>query len=369
MRERAQKWLKANFELGSGQNRLIPMEGLRGFAVSLVFLQHYTTQNLVLLHPTGGTQTLALAFKNYGNLGVELFFVLSGYLIYGALLRRPSFGRFMARRVRRIYPAFLVAFGIALALSLTTPAASKIPAGSDGALYIVENLMLLPGLFAIEPLMSVAWSLSYEMFFYLATAAVVVALALDRLGKSGRIALIFTLAAALTIADFMNPGSAPIRMAPFFAGMLLVELGEGFGVPGWLGLGAPIAAFLATIVFHVPLPAPAAEWLHTIAFMLLCAACFRGGNSAAALFAWAPMRWLGNMSYSYYLIHGFVVKAAVEVVARVIGPVAPNGEFWLLLLPVFAMSLFPAAALFIGIEKPFSLQPANSRDRVASVAA
>jgi exopolysaccharide production protein ExoZ len=252
-------WFRTNFELGGGTRRLIPMEGLRGFAVSLVFLQHYTTQNLVLLHPSGATKAIALAFQNYGNLGVEMFFVLSGYLIYGALLRRPTFARFMARRAQRIYPAFIIAFGIALSLALAFPAASKIPhEPGAAALYIAQNLLLLPGVFHIEPIMAVAWSLSYEMFFYLATGAAVVALTLDRWNKPQRIALILTLASALTAANIVNP-EAPIRMVPFFAGMLLVEIGESFAVPAWVGLGAPPAAFLVTIVFPVHRPGVAAE--------------------------------------------------------------------------------------------------------------
>lgn len=359
------QWVKEHFELGHSRARLIPMEGLRGFAVSLVFLHHYAVQDLVLLPPTGKTAAVALALRSYGNLGVELFFILSGYLIYGTLLKRPSFGQFMMRRAQRIYPAFLVAFGIFLAANFAAPGASKIPANTAAAaLYILENILLLPGLFSIEPMMAVAWSLSYEMFFYVATAAVVVALSLNLRSKTFRIILILSLALALTAIEAISPGAAPIRMAPFFAGMLLVEVGEDFAIPAWLGLSAVGAAFLATIVFQTPLSAAGREWLHAIAFMLLCGACFRGRNTAAAIFSWAPLRWLGNMSYSYYLVHGLPVKAAMEIIAR-IAPTAPSAEFWILLLPVFALSLIPAAALFLVVEKPLSLRPGGAANQRA----
>ena len=65
------------------------MEGLRGIAVTLVFLQHYTVQSLLIGLSPGPTFAVATAFRQYGNLGVELFFVLSGYLIYGTLVRKP----------------------------------------------------------------------------------------------------------------------------------------------------------------------------------------------------------------------------------------------------------------------------------------
>jgi len=100
----------------------------------------------------------------------------------------------------------------------------------------------------------------------------------------------------------------------------------------------------------------AREWTHTMAFFALCAACFRSESVASRLFSWRPLRWLGNMSYSYYLVHGLAVKAACELIARALGPIDPAAEFWLLLVPVFLASLVPSAVLFIAIEKPISLR-------------
>ena len=84
--------------------------------------------------------------------------MLNGYLIYGMLITRPQpFLWFMTRRVRRIYPAFVSV--IYVALSCVFPTQSKIPhGGPDATLYLVDNLLLLPGLFPIEPMITVAWS-------------------------------------------------------------------------------------------------------------------------------------------------------------------------------------------------------------------
>ena len=110
------------------------MEGLRGLAIFLVFLVHYVT----LMEPWIVTQStlrsIATALHTIGNTGVDLFFVLSGYLIYGSLITRPQrFGRFMARRIERIYPTFAVVFVIYVGLSFLLPAQSKIPAGFSSA--------------------------------------------------------------------------------------------------------------------------------------------------------------------------------------------------------------------------------------------
>src|SRR4051812_18322890 len=97
------------FEINDGQ-RLPALEGLRGVAVALVFLQHYCGQFLNYTQLSGLTRQFAELFDKFGSYGVELFFVLSGYLIYCILLRRrPAFLAFMARRARRLYPSFAVA--------------------------------------------------------------------------------------------------------------------------------------------------------------------------------------------------------------------------------------------------------------------
>ena len=69
------------------------------------------------------------------------------------------------------------------------------------------------------------------------------------------------------------------------------------------------------------------------------------------------MRWLGNMSYSYYLLHGLTLKAAFLVLSKVVTPAgtwnAPG--FWGLLPLMFVLTLLPSGFLFAWIEKPFSL--------------
>jgi len=72
--------------------------------------------------------------ENIGHSGVDLFFVLSGYLIYGALIRKKvSYLSFFRRSVERIYPTFLCVFAIYLVLSILFPEENKIPARSLAA--------------------------------------------------------------------------------------------------------------------------------------------------------------------------------------------------------------------------------------------
>ena len=164
------RWLKQTFELSHGDHRaILPAEGVRGFAVFLVFLVHYVTLVMPWLEASTATHVIATSIETIGHLGVDLFFVLSGYLIYGMLITKPSAARAvcgascaadlpdLCRGVRFVL----------LVLSAVFPAESKIPGGFEGVVYVLQNALLLPGIFAIEPMITVAWSLSYEAFAYL----------------------------------------------------------------------------------------------------------------------------------------------------------------------------------------------------------
>ena len=155
-------------------------------------------------------------------------------------------------------------------------------------------------------------------------------------------------------------------MMPFFAGMFLAE---GVGVvqgrvPAIIGLGAPVAALLISRV--VPsAPYLLLEFMQTAAFFALCAACFNG-SAADRVFRWTPLRWLGNMSYSYYLLHGLTLIPLSLLAHRWFGSSMPAGLSWLLLAPVFALSLLPPFLLFVFVERPFSLRPIKAGARAAA---
>jgi peptidoglycan/LPS O-acetylase OafA/YrhL len=67
------QWLHSRFELGGSDSRLLPMEGLRGFAASLVFVQHFMTQLLLLFAPARISAPVAKALSSYGMRGSSCF--------------------------------------------------------------------------------------------------------------------------------------------------------------------------------------------------------------------------------------------------------------------------------------------------------
>lgn len=355
LKEVVLNWLTRQFELsrGGSESNVRPMEGLRGFAVFLVFLVHFVT----LVKPWLSTESRFDAFTAslhiIGNTGVDLFFVLSGYLIYGSLISRPQrFLRFMSRRVERIYPAFVAVFLAYLVLSFVFPAENKIPKGATaGITYLALNFLLLPGLFPIEPMITVAWSLSYEMFYYLAIPLVIAVFQLR--SRTAMWRTIFFLSMACTTALYCAVNGGHIRLIMFISGIVLFEAVNSHRVPtphSLLGLLALAIGLLCTIL---PMEGRGGSVIKVCilfgAFFTVCLACFRNPSSwLPRALSWTPLRWLGNMSYSYYLLHGLALKAGFLALSKVI-PVAGHGSwlFWVLLPLMFFLTLVPTTALFL----------------------
>jgi len=365
------------FELrGDPAAALRPMEGLRGLAVLLVFFVHYGGFCNALWTRAPGTAlggVLGLLAAT-GSYGVDLFFVLSGYLIYGQLMSRAQpFARYFRRRIQRIYPVFLVILAINGLLSLTLPGVIKWPTEPLAfALYLTANLLLLPGLFPIDPIVLIAWSLSYEMLFYLLTPLAIRMLDLRAREPMQRILGIALVAVSAWVVMAFFGG--PIRMVLFAAGMILyelvrLELRPRDGSLTLLVLPVGFGLAMAHPAFEPDRPEIVA--LAVATFFILCWGCFAHAGLARSLFSWAPLRWFGNMSYSYYLTHFLALNVLVGMVASVWTPGAEQQAMvHLVFMPVlFALTLIPAAVCFVLIEKPLSLTPRREPHAMAEAPA
>jgi peptidoglycan/LPS O-acetylase OafA/YrhL len=358
---------------GRVTDRLDALDGLRALAALHVFLVHYVALFAFLL-PEGSPTLRALrgVFTN-GFQGAYLFFVLSGFLIYRSLLRRQQpIRRYLGRRVRRIYPTFAAVFVLYLALSAVFPARSKIPA--DGATqYLLSNALLLPGVFPIRAVVTVAWTLSYEIFFYLGIGALVMGLGMRSWSPSAR-ALFFVGCAALYLA---TGDAAGLRLAPFLMflpGILLLDLLDdrrnprrppppvdarpliplalagllgAVALAGFRGPAGGIDATAATFRAHAGIG---------ICFGILVWLSIGGSRRFSRFCTLRPLRWLGEISYSFYLIHGLVLGA----IAMVLKPLLGTGGslswlFWIGVPLTVAAAAAVANVLFVAVERRFSL--------------
>jgi peptidoglycan/LPS O-acetylase OafA/YrhL len=154
------------------QTGFIPaLEGLRGIAIILVMLHHFTTYR-----PTEGIDALVGSVLFFFWTGVDLFFVLSGFLITGILLdTRDSeryFTSFYARRILRIFPLYYLVLLIAFVVVPKFPSAQLVVAGQADLppqwpfwLYLTNFSIADRGW--MHGWVDVAWSLAIEEQFYL----------------------------------------------------------------------------------------------------------------------------------------------------------------------------------------------------------
>ncbi len=355
-------WLSKQLEIShSNHSPLKPMEGLRGIAVFLVFLVHYCSLIEPYLVVKSIEITILHTIHRLGNVGVDLFFVLSGFLIYGTLIRKSktNFFQYLMRRIVRIYPTFLIIFLIYLCLSFIFPNENKIPNSLVyGGFYIIQNLLLLPGLFDITPIITVAWSLSYELFYYLFIPLVIALLNLRNWTLKQRI--IFWCTVSIIGFIYFEIFGGPYRLLMFISGILLYEVFENklINPTKYFGTLSLIVALVSySFAPYLELSGVMQMGILYVFFFIVCLEAFSKNNGSAIWLNISPLRWLGNMSYSYYLMHGLTLKGCFMLMAWII---EPNKQFdtlfWFAMPLLFLATLISSFILFILIEKPFSLK-------------
>ncbi|HTB43038.1 MAG TPA: acyltransferase [Acetobacteraceae bacterium] len=364
--------------------KIASLEGLRGVAVGLVFMVHYAVA-WTLVFPQAANDSTAtgvaadIAFS-LGNAGVDLFMALSGYLIYDHLASRPQrFTGYLGRRMRRIFPAYLVVLAIYVSLMLLDPNKSKLPASMSASVaYVVECALLIPGFFGHEPIVGIAWSLTYEILFYLLLPVLIAVTDLRHRSWNQRVAVLSGVGLLVLLATAITGDNERVIM--FVGGMLAREFLVRFRYSFPRPITAEIAAlavvgatFLYMAVLRGPLPFTYPLFPHSIirssalfiAFPMLLAVTLGVHGVCRRLFEWLPLRLLGEISYSFYLVHNLAMRVALPLVKAHASPSAPQALYWLAMPAAFAFCLVPALVLYATIERPISLRrPILPRDAV-----
>jgi exopolysaccharide production protein ExoZ len=360
---------------GIGAKKIASLEGFRGVAVLLVFLVHYSVAWTMLFPGTANdnsmTGVLADMAFSVGNAGVDLFMALSGYLIYDHLMQRPqSFASYFGRRVRRIFPVYLVVLTIYVLLMLVDPAKSKLPTDPVAAvMYVIECALLIPGIFGREPIVGIAWSLTYEVMFYLLLPLLIWATGLRRRRWIERVAIlciVFVSIVLVALSIRMHE-----RVIMFVGGMLTRE-----ALIRWSGefprprlIEATALMLLASVLIYVTVwrgPAPFAypEFPHAfirslalcISLSLLLATALGTHGVCRKAFESTPLRLMGEFSYSFYLIHNLTMRIGLPVVASHIRPAMAGWFYWVAMPIALAICIIPGLGLYGLIERPFSLR-------------
>lgn len=274
----------------------------------------------------------------HGWLGAHVFFVVSGYCIAERLAREyqgdRSVRRFVLDRLLRIYPPYWAALAFAFALALLAGVFNGGRSAFEGgagqwlaAIFAAEHWLALPGY------LLVAWTLSFEIGFYLLAAlCLAVALQTKRPWAGGALAVVFC-AAGLTPA--IASRLPLLSLWPHFAlGSLVWLLLRQPSVTRRLLWGALLLGALA--VFARTMPDNHGRPLLFVtgcAGLLLVLRPFDARLAAAPALRWVA--WAGTISYSLYLIHAPVVGKFRNALARRWPPGEP-GALW---IPLAACAL------------------------------
>jgi exopolysaccharide production protein ExoZ len=289
----------------------------------------------------------ALSFAlSYGGRGVDLFFVISGFVIfYATHSSKLTPAAFLRRRVERIVPLYFFVIFVVTMLAVTLPAIFATP-GWYTPRHIIKSLAFISFTDGDMPVVYVGWSLEYEMYFYLATALL---MALTR-DVWRNIVVMFS---ALAVAGQIPGVGAALGNTAFFADPMIVEfvLGVIVGcvfVNGRVSWPMPVAAACAIAAVLVSDPANRVIVSGIPSACLVAASAWLSRKRVDPSWPERALARLGDASYSIYLAQVETVSLASVAVANLFPAIPP------LVLLVVSSGIVVALglALNIVVERP-----------------
>jgi peptidoglycan/LPS O-acetylase OafA/YrhL len=345
--------------------RIAGFDGLRAIAFLLVFASHKAP----LAHP-----------DPFGDIGVWMFFALSGFLITrilagsreaierGAISLPRALGRFYIRRTARIFPVYYLVLLVALGLSAVVTVDFFWPTARVAyALFLTNVFIGLRDAWIGE--FGHLWTLAVEEQFYILLAPLVL---MAPRAKTGLICLGFVVAGLAVKIGMESLGASNTEIdvnSVVNFGLLgfggLVGLNVHRRAPAWLVGGAAQALVgLAFLALPIVFGAWREAWLtwakiSTVLAGLLLLQIYQAPRTGVVAFLeWAPLRLIGRVSYGAYLFHHFIHFSVLEpVIGGVVDMRAPPQL--LAMSAELAMTLALAALSWRLLEKPIVERAAN----------
>jgi peptidoglycan/LPS O-acetylase OafA/YrhL len=352
--------------LGNATNplpRVLPsLTGLRAIAAGLVFLRH--TEYLFADTPVS---YVSLRLFGQGSIGVSFFYVLSGFVLTWSW--KPGILRFFRRRFARIYPAYAVTWLLGGLVALyvgnrVTPGIALATLGLAQAWIPIDDYFI--------GMNGVSWSLSCEAFFYALFPALIwfLARASSNVRRLTLLLLVLGVIAVPAVVTTWFPGLAvidkiwatyifpPTRMLEFGCGVILaLEVKSG----RWPRVPVPAAVALACAGYLAA--GQAGHWhpetfktyygyaaVTIVPFIVLIGAyAIRDVAAGKSLMASPLAIRLGELSYSFYLVHFLVIQSFQHATQGWEPRLLPA---IVALLSLFVVALSAAWALYRFVEHP-----------------
>lgn len=274
--------------------RLTEIDTLRGLAAFVVMAFHYTSKYDEIYHFSGA---LPIAVP-WGYLGVNLFFVISGFVIFMTLERTRIPMDFVVSRVSRLFPAYWAAIFITYFFTLWL----GLPGKEVSFKLALMNLPMLQMLFSVPLVDGVYWTLLVEMLFYGLAFSLFLARSMHR--------VLFALAGllCLRLVFWASAEFGAVDLPWRIRQLLVLDF-----IP-WFALG--IVAFrlvqdpdahrranLMTAAFAISVLGVTESILVGAIGIICFIAVWAGAAGRAAFLRFPPLVWLGTISYPLYLLH------------------------------------------------------------------
>jgi len=322
---------------GAGEawrGHVIPLDGLRGLAILLVLLLHFTTD---MTPPDGSLAASVRAAFQVGWIGVDLFFVLSGFLITGILTDNKGGGRyfsaFYARRALRILPVYFLA--VFAAFHLLPRLFQGFDTGgvrTEAAFWLFfQNFKELP--YQLSRTVGHFWSLAIEEQFYLMWPLVVFFTSRSTARRIALATVVLSPIVRFIALQSGVPGASVYHFTPFrldglatgaFIALSMRDPAARVTLERWskpVGVIALAAALTLYGPVHVP-DALSTKLDFSIGFSTLCigfgvlltrVVFSQQDSRLARVLSWPGLVTLGTYSYAMYLVHVPLLRVVSKV--------------------------------------------------------
>ena len=286
-------------------SRLFAVDALRGIAAMAVVLFHYTTKFAELY---GGNGSPSVSFA-YGHYGVNLFFMVSGFVIFMTLERTRQPMDFIVSRFSRLFPSYWVA----VALTFTVVAWAGLPGKEVTAWQALGNGLMVHGLFGIPSVDGVYWTLEVELLFYAWMLLLFVTGNLHRVhlwlcGLMGLRLVYFAAAVGFGVdLSWTLSHLLLLKYIPWFAlGICVYQMSQGAAA----GRAMPTTVVAALLVLVI-----VDGWRIGVLGGVFTLLVWAAATGRATWLNNRVLVFLGAISYPLYLVHeniGWVVERALQ---------------------------------------------------------
>jgi peptidoglycan/LPS O-acetylase OafA/YrhL len=344
-----------------GPSRSIELDFIRGLAIIAVMGYHFHS------FPTGSAFISAIEYplKSFGHEGVNLFFTLSGFLVGGLLLKQYSqegridAGRFIVRRIFKIWPAYYV-------LILFHVIVGRHPTDT----FLVQNLTHMQNYFGSS--IAQTWSLAVEEHFYLFLPLLLIVFARFQTRVNAILAVLGSICVAVLLARSLAVSHGEIDQTFFYTQYRIDSLLFGVMLAAlyWMKpaayraiaerkglLVAMVVGLVVWLVFgtrSVVLDQSIGYTIQAIGFCALIVLTLEYSGAARRTFIYRVIGWIGVYSYGIYLWHSLALAPGDMLIRKATAMHLPAIPAWFAIMAAqFAIAIVVGYVTTRAVEFPF----------------